>query len=182
MARLHLIRHGTASAGFGVDRDPGLSDQGRVEAAAVAEALAPLGPLPVLTSPLQRCRETAAPLEARWKVEATVEPDIAEVAAPTDDLAARSEWLRGALASRWEDLEPEPRAWRHRLLDRVASIDTDSVLVTHFVVINAIIGAASGDDRVLIERLANGSVTVVEVDAGALEMVSTGPSATSEVL
>lgn len=182
MARLHLIRHGTASAGFGADRDPGLSDQGRIEATAVAEALDPLGPLPILTSPLKRCRETAAPLEARWMVEATVEPDIAEVSAPTDDLAGRSEWLRGALAGRWDELEPEPRAWRRRLLERVADIDTDSVLVTHFVVINAVIGAAIGDDRVLVERVGNGSVTVVDVDAGALEMVSTGPSATSEVL
>jgi broad specificity phosphatase PhoE len=182
MARLLFVRHGAATAGFGTDRDPGLGDEGRAEAAAVADRLAPLGPLPILVSPLRRCRETARPLETRWGIEAEVEPAIAEVVAPTADLAGRAEWLRGAFGSTWAELEPEPRQWRERLLERVGSIETDTVLVTHFVVVNAVIGAATGDDRVLIERLANGSVTVIATGAGGLELVESGSSGVSEVL
>jgi broad specificity phosphatase PhoE len=183
MTRIHLVRHGEASAGWGTDRDPGLSEQGRAEAATVAEHLAPLGPLPVWVSPLRRCRETAAPLEDRWQTTAQVVPTIAEVAAPSDDLSERADWLRTALASTWSQLEPGPVAWRRQLLDTVTGIDTDTVLVTHFVVVNAVIGAAVGDDRVMIERLANGSVTTVDLaPGGELALVAAGVVGRSEVL
>ena len=50
----------------------------------MAEVLAPLGPLPVVVSPLRRTRETAAPLLARWSVEPVVEPAVGELTAPPD--------------------------------------------------------------------------------------------------
>lgn len=182
MPRIHAVRHGAASAGFGADADPGLSDEGRAQAELVADTFAALDPRPILVSPLRRCRETAAPLEARWGIAAVVDPAIAEVAAPSTDLEERSIWLRGALASNWSVLEDGPRAWRDQLLARVARIDVDAVLVTHFVVVNALIGAATGDDRVMIERLANGSCTVFDVENGSLRLVASGVEGASEVL
>ena len=62
MPRLHLVRHGRATGGWDVDPDPGLDPLGVEQADRLVERLAPLGPLPVVTSPLRRCRETAAPL------------------------------------------------------------------------------------------------------------------------
>jgi broad specificity phosphatase PhoE len=177
-----LVRHGRAAAGFDVDRDPGLDDAGRVEAGEVADALAPLGPRPVVTSPLRRCRETAAPLAARWGVSARVDPAVAEVAAPTDDLAARAVWLRAALAARWADLEPGPRAWRDAVLDAVRGLRHDTVVVTHFVVVNAVLGAARDVDDVLVARVANGSCTMIDVEPdGTLREVGVGAVGESEV-
>jgi broad specificity phosphatase PhoE len=182
MALLHLVRHGQAAAGYGDDPDPGLDDEGRRQAQAVADALAALGPLPILVSPLRRCRETAVPLSQRWGIDAQVEPAIAEVAAPVAGLAERSAWLRRAMAGGWVEVEDEPRVWRETLLERVRSVETDTVLVTHFVAINAVIGAATGDDRVLVERLANGSITTIEQRDGMLQVVRAGSSGSSEVL
>ena len=51
----------------------GLDDLGRAQAVQVAATLATKGPLPILVSPLRRCRETAAPLEALWGTAAVVE-------------------------------------------------------------------------------------------------------------
>ncbi|MEY2459529.1 MAG: hypothetical protein QOG30_1359, partial [Acidimicrobiaceae bacterium] len=62
------MRHGDAAAGWGDDLDPGLSERGQAQARHVAESLKPLGPLPMLTSPLRRCRETAAPIADLWNV------------------------------------------------------------------------------------------------------------------
>lgn len=182
MARLRLVRHGEASAGFGTDPDPGLSELGRQQARSIVEQLAALEPCPILCSPLRRCRETAAPLAEAWDTPVVIEPAIAEVAAPSSELEARASWLRTALAGTWADLEPAPVAWRAAMLDLVSGLDHDAVLITHFVVINAIIGAATGDDRVMIERLANGSVTEVDVSDGALRMVASGSRGHSEVL
>lgn len=182
MARIHLIRHGRAAAGFDADPDPGLDDMGRVQAVQVASLLATSGPLPVLTSPLRRCRETAAPLCALWGLEPVVEPAVTEVAAPTTDLAGRAEWLRGAMAGTWAELEPGPLAWRDSLVSSVAALDVDTVVVTHFVAINAVIGAATGDDRVLVARLANGSRTLVETGPDGIVLVESGGQGDSTVL
>jgi broad specificity phosphatase PhoE len=182
MARIHLVRHGQASAGFDADPDPGLDDLGRAQAVKVASELVTKGPMPIRTSPLLRCQETAEPLAALWGAEPIVDPAVTEVAAPTADLAGRSVWLRGAMAGEWSALEDAPRRWRDTLLGAVAAIDIDTVIFTHFVAINAVIGAATGSDRVLVERLANGSRTVVETRPEGLVLVEAGGSGTSAVL
>ncbi|HEY3101908.1 MAG TPA: histidine phosphatase family protein, partial [Methylomirabilota bacterium] len=56
VVRLYLVRHGKAAASFSEARDPGLDDAGAAQAEAMAERLAPLGPLPIITSPLRRTR------------------------------------------------------------------------------------------------------------------------------
>ncbi len=60
MSRLILVRHGRAAGGWDDDLDPGLDELGRAQAEAMADLVAPRGPLPILVSPMRRCRETAA--------------------------------------------------------------------------------------------------------------------------
>lgn len=182
MARLHLVRHGAAAASYTEDPDPGLDAMGHAQAVQVAAALATKGPLPILVSPMRRCRETAEPLEALWSTAARVEEGVTEVAAPSDDLAERGAWLRRAMATTWDQLEEEPRAWRARLLETLAAIDSDTVVVTHFIAINAVIGAATSDESVLCARLDNGSITTIDSGPDGFTLVSAGPTADTEVL
>ena len=60
---------------------------------------------------------------------------------------------------------------------RCAAIDGDSVVFSHFVAINAAIGAAIGDDRLVVRSLDNCSVTVFDVVDGALQLVESGHEA-----
>jgi len=107
MTRLHLVRHGRAAAGWDTDPDPGLDDIGRRQATTVAARLGPLGPLPVRTSPLLRCRETAAPVAELWRVEARIDPAVAEIPSPDGvAMADRTDWLRVAMRGTWADLDP----------------------------------------------------------------------------
>src|ERR1700733_6278687 len=135
MARLYLVRHGKAAAGWDADTDPGLDDLGREQAGRMAAALAPLGRLKLISSPLRRARETAAPLERRWNTIARIEPRIAEIPSPVEDLAARSAWLSNVMQQPWSALGPDLQAWRGTLLDTLAGLREDSVLVTHFIAI-----------------------------------------------
>ena len=48
--------------------------------------------------------------------------------------------------------------------------------LSHFVAINAVIGACTGDDRLVIRRLDNCSVTVVDVVDGQLTLIEWGRS------
>ena len=171
MPRIWLVRHGRAVAGFGTHRDPGLDELGLAQAEAVAERLAPIGPVPILVSPLRRTRETAQPLEQRWETGATIEPRVAEIPSPTDDLRERSEWIRRIMASSWDELGDEQHAWRRDVVEALLGIDGDSVVFTHFVAINVALGSAGGHDAVVSEVLENGSITVVDHDGQSLSVV-----------
>lgn len=119
--RLYLIRHGKPASTWGdhgADPDPGLDDLGRSQAEAAAQALLALPealrPTRVLTSPLKRCRDTAAPFAAALGVEAIVEPAVAEIPTPAGlEGAARSIWLRQAFDLSWNEVEGgDYAAWR----------------------------------------------------------------------
>lgn len=177
--RLYLIRHGRPTAGFADAVDPGLDDLGHTQAQAVATELLPLGPLSVITSPLQRARDTAAPFETQWGVTSRVEPRIAEIPSPSDDLKERTAWLRDALRGRWTDLTSEYQAWRERLVQCLLACQTSTVITSHFVAINVAVGVATGDDRLVCFEPDHCSCTVLEVEEGAFRVVSLGRQRTT---
>ncbi|MEV5981603.1 histidine phosphatase family protein [Streptomyces sp. NPDC052114] len=84
MPTLILVRHGRSTAntaGLLAGWTPGvaLDERGAAQAAALPERLAPLPISEVVTSPLQRCRETVAPLlAARPGLQAHTEDRIGE--------------------------------------------------------------------------------------------------------
>jgi broad specificity phosphatase PhoE len=172
---VYLVRHGRATAGWDTDPDPGLDVLGREQAASLADRLGPLGPMPIVASPLRRCRETAAPLAARWGVEPRVDEAVAEIPSPLGvPMGERVAWLQAAMAGTWAELGDRYTAFRDGAVQRVATCATDTVFVSHFVAINAVIGACTGDDRLLIHHLDNTSVTVVDVAGGELTLVQAG--------
>jgi broad specificity phosphatase PhoE len=176
IARVTLVRHGQPSAVWGSDggQDPGLDDVGHAQAEAVAELLAPHGPLPLVVSPKARTRETAAPLALRWAIDPIVEPAVGELQAPPDPDADHVAWLRAVMQSIYADLDDGLRAFRDRVVSKVASIEGDTVIVSHYIAINAVVGAATGDDRVVSFAPGHCSRTVVEVARGAIHLVELG--------
>jgi broad specificity phosphatase PhoE len=82
LERLHLVRHGEVdNPGHVVYADlPGfsLSAAGRAQAQAAAEHLAPLAPDAVLSSPLDRARETATAIAAAVDVAVAVDERLTE--------------------------------------------------------------------------------------------------------
>lgn len=181
MTRLYLVRHGRAAAGWDTDPDPGLDAVGREQAALMANRLQPLGPLAVITSPMLRCQQTAAVLAARWNVAPRIEPGVAEIPSPEGvPMGERIEWLRLAMAGTWTQLGERYTVFRDGVmttLSRIADTGADTVVASHFIAINAAIGAILGDDRLLIRSLDNCSVTIVEVKRGLFQLVETGEEA-----
>lgn len=176
MTLVHLVRHGRAAAGWDDDPDPDLDEVGHRQAAALVEQFGRRGPLALITSPLLRCRRTAEPLARAWGVDPVVEPDVAEIPSPEGvPMGERVPWLRQAIDSSWTDLGPRYLEYRDRVVRRIAACRVDTLIVSHFVAINAVIGYCEGDDRVVVRRLDNCSVTRVHVDHD-------GPAPTLHVL
>lgn len=177
LTRLYLVRHGRASAGWEV-LDPPLDEIGRAQAAAMADRLAPLGPLALVSSPLARCRQTAAVLGERWGTDAVIDPAVAEIPSPEGiAVPARVEWLRTAMAGTWAALGPRYTGYRDGVVAALVARPADTVVASHFVAINAAVGAALGDDRLVVRRVDNCSVTVLDVVDGALRLVQAGDEA-----
>lgn len=176
MSRVLLVRHGRAAAGWDADPDPDLDEFGWGQAHAVADRLAGNGPAAILTSPLRRCRSTALPLATMWGVTPAVEPAVAEIPSPEGvEMVDRVTWLRAAMQGSWGRLGPRYTDYRDAVVAAVASCAQDTVIFSHFVAINAVIGACVGDDRLVIRSLDNCSVTIVESAAGAGSGSAGGP-------
>lgn len=174
-ARLRFIRHGDASTACPDDADPGLSVHGTRQAIDLPRTISE-PPEQLITSPLIRARETAMPLAAAFELERRVETDYGELPwREGQTVLGRIEELEQVMSARWSELDAQWRAWRARLIDRVFSETGDVVVVSHFVAINVLVGAATGDDRMLITRPANTSVTEFALSVGGkLEVVSLG--------
>jgi broad specificity phosphatase PhoE len=182
MTRLFLVRHGKPAAVWGDDDpDPGLDSTGHAQAAAAAQSLQARGPISIVTSPLQRTRETAAAFEELWGSNARVEPAVGEIPSPGDDVVDRRAWLIGVMRSNWRDLAGNLPAWRQGLLETLLACSEDHVVVTHFVAINVAIGAATDDERVMVASPDHCSITELEIVDGRLVLIARGSEAATAV-
>ena len=92
-------------------------------------------------------------------------------------MADRVEWLRMAAAGMWSDLGERYTTFRDGVANTVRTLPNDTVITSHFIAINAVIGIALGDDRVVIRSLDNCSVTVLDVLDGHFHLVEGGHEA-----
>ena len=80
--KVHVLRHGEVHNPRGILYGRlagyGLSERGRAQAEAAAEALQDSDIVLVVASPLQRAQETAAPIAARHGLDVATDPDLIE--------------------------------------------------------------------------------------------------------
>src|SRR5207237_9463094 len=89
-------------------------------------------------------------------------------------LEVRGQSMRGIMPGRWAELDPSLRRWRDDVSDALRAVSDDTVVVTHFVAINAAVGAALNDPRVTCFRPDYCSRTVLDVGDGNLFLVERG--------
>ena len=178
MIRVQMVRHGRAEAGWDTALDPGLDELGRRQADQVASTLGDGPAVQLVSSPLLRCRQSAAPLARRWEVPVAIERAVAEIPSPAGvAIGDRVVWLRRAMAGCWADLGDSYVSYRDAVVRWVAELAADTVVFSHFVAINAVIGVAIGDDRLVIRSLDNCSVTTIGVESGRLHLLAAGHEA-----
>jgi broad specificity phosphatase PhoE len=92
-------------------------------------------------------------------------------------MGERVDWLRAAMQGTWAELGPRYTTFRDDIVTALTMLEQPTVVFSHFVAINAVIGAALGDDRLVIRSLDNASITVVDVIDGRIHLVSGGHEA-----
>jgi broad specificity phosphatase PhoE len=187
VARVYLIRHGRPSATWGGDvLDPGLDQNGRLQAAHAAEVLfsLPEGLRPdrVASSPMRRCVETAQPLAQALGLETEIVDAVSEIPTPAK-IADRGDWLGRSLRGRWADIRGDLNygSWRDAVVSAVVA-RPGAAIFTHFVAINAVASKLSGEDDVTVFRPGHAAITILEIDKGELRIVRLGEEAATGVL
>lgn len=172
--RVFLVRHGEAAASWDTASDPGLSDEGLRQASAVGGLLATRSRCAVWSSPLQRARQTALPLVEAWQAPVRVEDAVRELPSVGVPMADRRAWLKGVMQSRWEAVDPPLQAWRDRAWQVLCAAGQDVVVFTHFMVINAVVGRATHDERTVCFEPDYCSVTTLVAKQGELALEELG--------
>ncbi len=180
-ATLYLVRHGEAAANWTEDRDPGLSALGREQSTQIAATLFPLGPLPIISSPLARAKQTAAALASLWSAGVAIANAVTEIPSPQIAIPERRAWLTALMQGGWSAATPELRAWRKNVITFLTAQKCDCIIFSHFIAINAAVGACFEVDDVVPFRPANASVTLFETDGTRLTLIQKGDEATSVV-
>ena len=182
MPRLILVRHAPA-VGTGkvlTGRLPGhpLSPAGKEMASRTADVLADAGVTSVHTSPLQRCRQTAAVIAAGTGTTPVVDARLAEVdygawsgrsLASLRRLAAWRRLLAAPSRFRFPEGEslPEARTRAVEVLEELAAgpARSQAVVVTHADVIRLALGHYLGQPLDMMHRLwvAPASISVVDL-------------------
>jgi broad specificity phosphatase PhoE len=180
--KIALVRHGRASAGWDTALDPALDDLGRKQAEEAAKKLELIfggQKVQIISSPLMRCQQTAKPFAELRKAPVRVCAEVAEIPSPSGvDMSGRVDWLRVAMQGTWSDLGGEYVDFRDSVVKFVRSLESNTVVFSHFVAINAIIGSLLSDDRLVIRSLDNCSITLLDRDsAGNLRIAQTGHEA-----
>lgn len=187
---LYLIRHGRSdfdsaemsATARGDQWDPPLSDEGRNQAALLANRLRlmDLGTAAVYCSPLRRTRETVAPYADPAGIEVTFDDELIEAhiggweGLPFEEIVASDTELvhrirnQQAIWSRAPGGESEGD-FRARIVTAVDAIvashaDRDVVVVAHGGVINAYCGAVLGLSSAMFFLPENTSINSVELD------------------
>ncbi|HVM99142.1 MAG TPA: histidine phosphatase family protein [Caulobacteraceae bacterium] len=189
MSRIYLIRHAKPRAAWGGgDDDPGLDETGKAQAEAARDALLALPeglrPTRVVSSPLRRCQETARPFAEAIGVGLEIDPLVGEIPTPRalkpDE---RGPWLRQAFTGRWDAIQGDLDydAWRRQVTGAVASRPRAAVF-SHFVAINAVLTELAGEPQVITLRPDHASISVFELQDGALTLIERGREAQTQVL
>lgn len=177
-----LVRHGEAAASWGEHPDPGLSEAGRGQADAVAHILAKTDIAAILTSPMQRCRETSMPLSEQTGLAPIVTPEVSEIPTPTNLTTDRVTWLKALMGGTWSQAPDLIKDWRSTLLEKIQQLPDNTVVFSHFVAINAVVSALEGSDDAVVFRPTYCSQTVLERKDGHLKVKRRGDEAATRVL
>ena len=173
---IFLVRHGEAAASWSEATDPGLSDLGKEQALQTAQELRPLlgEQVNLISSPLLRAQETSKPLaELLGREDVSIEAAYSEIPSPVP-MAQRQQWLREFMAQQW-DVQPDSlTAWRSQMMKKLLELEQPSVIFTHFLVLNTVVGSIQGKSETLCFRPDNASVVRLKHCGDRLELVEIG--------
>ncbi|MEE2731509.1 MAG: histidine phosphatase family protein [Pseudomonadota bacterium] len=182
MNNVYLVRHGEAAASWERNPDPGLSEHGLLQAQSLPAQFDGIPVQHIFSSPLCRARETALPLSQALGIPIQISTAFREIPSPVDiSLAERLAWLRSCAQQPWDDASPALQQWRQTILEALRQLPADSVVFTHFMVMNAVVGQTQKSPKLVCYQPDYGSILTLEL-TNDIVVTRIGQQAESRVL
>ena len=137
-----LIRHGEAAQSWGDHPDPDLSEDGFKQAKLLEEhsELQNLHLYEFVSSPKARAKSTAIPLAKKFNKEIIINDIFSEIPSGNIDANEKKQWLTKTMKEDIGSLSKEVMEWRIKILSQVFGMRKDTIIFSHFMVINALVG------------------------------------------
>lgn len=149
---IYLIRHGEAAQAWDEAPDPVLSQNGIEQSNTLAKEYLPSlvsENFQLLSSPLARAQQTAIPFQEMLDVPITINPNFAEIPSPGIALSERRNWLKALFTKNVSQLEEPQLDWRNNIIQAIKNLEKDTLIFSHFMTINAIIGWIRANEKVV---------------------------------
>lgn len=162
---IYLIRHGEAAQAWDKAPDPKLSTNGQIQAQKLANEYVPFlnaTDFQLVSSPLQRAQETAIPFQESLNLLPRINRNFAEVPSPGIALADRRNWLKGLFSKKVNELEQPQIEWRNNIISGIQSLEKNTLIFSHFMTINAVVGWIRGNEKLVSYYPNYCSITKIE--------------------
>ena len=173
---IYLIRHGEANAAWDEDPDPGLSEKGKLQSEELKEELTQdlSSSFDAISSPLLRAQETAKPLKESLGFDLNINDTFAEIPSPGIPLSERRDWLREIFNAKVKELEEPQLLWRNSIIESLKVFQKDTIIFSHFMVINCVVGWIKNSEEFVYFHPDNCSVTKIRREEDKFEILSMG--------
>ncbi len=180
---IYLIRHGEANAAWDEDPDPGLSERGKLQSEELKKELIQdiSSNFYAISSPLLRAKETAKPLKESLGFDLNIIDTFAEIPSPGIPLSERRSWLRGIFNAKVKELEEPQLYWRNSIIESLKVLKKDTIIFSHFMVINCVVGWIKNSEKFVSFHPDNCSVTKIRRENEQFEILSLGRDFTTTV-
>jgi len=162
---LIFIRHGEASDAWNNNPDPGLSETGISQSNDLLnnKDLILLENYSFISSPKLRAIETARPLVKKFNKELKIDNDFIEIPSENIDLNDRQDWIKEIIKTNKKDLPDYVKLWSKNIYKKTISLKRNSVIFTHFMVINALISEITNSDTILYFQPGYTSIVKIKI-------------------
>ncbi len=181
---IYLIRHGEAAQAWDEAPDPVLSTNGQHQAVALANEYLPIvigADFQLVSSPLLRAKQTAFPFQLAFGNAATINRNIAEIPSPGIALKDRRNWLKALFTKKINELEQPQLDWRNNIIESISNIEKNTLIFSHFMTINAIVGWIRGNEQVVSYYPNYCSITKIEKIGNQFTIKSLGEELTTVI-
>ena len=134
---IYLVRHGEAANSWAEALDSPLSELGNQQAKAVSGCFGET-PLSIVSSPMLRAKQTAAPLSQIWNVSVEIDDCFIEIPSDSEE-RDRKKWLQQIFKQKWNMVNSQIWDWREKAFEALLRKKSDTIIFTHFMLINAVI-------------------------------------------
>tara|TARA_B100000989_G_scaffold60287_1_gene41342 strand:+ start:170 stop:733 length:564 start_codon:yes stop_codon:yes gene_type:complete len=160
-----FIRHAEAAISWEKHSDPVLSDLGITQSKNLIHHndLQKLNNYDFVSSPKLRAIQTSEYLTKKFNKELLIDNTFIEIPSDNIHLSKKKEWFNKLIKTKKDDLPDNIKKWRDDILTKTKSFSQNTIIFTHFMVMNLLVSEFKSKDTLMCFYPENTSILKIEI-------------------